>query len=194
MRFPSPPAIVKRWLTASPPREVSVHSPLPVSECARRLRAATTPRRAADYFTPGILRQAGYFQGSVAAGRVQLARYSDARRGSFPAWLDARLEPADDGGTVLTGTIGESPRAARSRPFVFGSQIVLNIGILVAGAALLVVAPSSASLAVVLIVMALSSFAWLEWVHRMTERMPRRRGEQLLGDVRAVLNSGEHRQ
>ena len=75
-----------------------MHSPLPVSECARRLRAATTPRRAADYFTPGILRQTGYFQGSVAAGRVQLARYSDARRGSFPAWLDARLEPAVTGG------------------------------------------------------------------------------------------------
>jgi len=77
---------------------------------------------------------------------------------------------------------------------VFGSQIVLNIGILVAGAALLVVAPSSASLAVVLIVMALGSFAWLEWVHKMAERMPRRKSEQLLQDVRAVLNSGEHRQ
>lgn len=194
MRFPSPPAIVKRWLTARPPREVSMHSLLPVSECARRLRVATTPRRAVDYFNPWMPRQTGpHFQGSVVAGWVHFARYSDARRGFFPAWLAARLEPAEDGGTALTGTIGESPRAARSRPFFVGGAIVGSIGLLVAGAALLVAVPSAASQAVVLIALALAYFASLEWLHRRAERMLGRSSELLLEDVRAVLNSGEQR-
>lgn len=194
MQFPSPRAIVKRWLSVSPPREVSVHSPLSASECVRRLSGATTPRRAADYFSPGIPRQAGpHFSGSVDAGRVQFARYSDARRGSFPAWLDARLEPANDGGIVLTGTIGESPRASRSRPFFVGGAIVVSVGLLVAGAALLVVVPSSASVAVFLIVMGLVYFAWLEVFNRMMERRLRRNSELLLEDLRAVITSGEQR-
>jgi hypothetical protein len=195
MQFPNPRAIVKRWLAASPLREVSVHSPLPVSECARRLSDATTPRRASDYFIPRIPRQTGpHFQGSVGVkGRVQLARYSEARRGSFPAWLDARLESANDGGAVLTGTIGESPRAARSRPFVFGGAIAVNVGIVVAGAVLLVVVPSSARVAVLLIVIGLGYLGWLEAFNRIMERRRGRNSELLLEDVRAVLNSGEQR-
>jgi hypothetical protein len=102
-------------------------------------------------------------------------------------------EPANDGGTILTGTIGESPRSAKSRPFVFGGAIAVNVGLLVAGTVLLAVMPSSAPVAVVLIAIALAYFAWLEAFNRMMERRIARNSELLLEDVRAVINSGEQR-
>jgi hypothetical protein len=142
-QFPGSLAIVNRWLTASPPARSLCTRPADIgvrTPTARRHHS----RRAADYFNPWIPRQTGpHFQGSVDAGRIQFTRYSDARRGSFPAWLDVRLEPAKDGGTALTGKIGESPRAARSRSYMFGGAIVVSAGILAAGAALLVAVPSS---------------------------------------------------
>jgi hypothetical protein len=67
MQFPSPRAIVKRWLTASPPREVSVHSPLPVSECARRLSDATTPDELRTTSFPGLSGRPGLTSKAVGA-------------------------------------------------------------------------------------------------------------------------------
>jgi hypothetical protein len=76
---------------------------------------------------------------------------------------------------------------------VFGGGIVVSVGILVAGAVLLVVVPSSAPAAVVLIALALAYLAWLEPFNRMMERRCGRNCELLLEDVRAVMNSGEQR-
>lgn len=175
------------WWPDYPSRQVCLSSPLPASECLHRLRDVTRlRRRTSGYFGVPAPVDAGIgFEGSVAQESVQLLRSADAR--FFPAWLDARLDTADERGTVLAGTVGLSPRARRSRPFVFIPVGVINVGLLLAGLTLLAV-PAQAP-AVNLIALALVSSlnqAFFCWASR---RAFERSANHLLRELRELLNS-----
>lgn len=96
------------WLRGEP---VILSSPYPAGECARRMAAVTTRRGFSWYLDA---RTAGVpdplFRGVVAASWISVARFRQASgRNSFVPWLQGRLEPSADGGTLVTGRVGPQP-------------------------------------------------------------------------------------
>jgi hypothetical protein len=90
---------------------VTVSSPHPPQECVRRLTKATTTRGRDRWYLDqktAVLPDP-LFRGEVKPERVHIADFETrdhSRHGPMPSWLDALIEPATDGGTTLTGTVG----------------------------------------------------------------------------------------
>src|SRR5258708_3329006 len=157
VRIVSPVLVIRKWLAGWPPRKVAIQSPLPASECLRRLAQATTPlRRTRSYFSLRFPKLAGpRFQGSVSQELIQVERDADVRRGFYPAELNARLDPADGGGTLLAGTVGLSQRGRKSRPLVLIPHCAITFGLSAPGLTLTPAPPPTLILRPPLILLAL---------------------------------------
>lgn len=113
-------------------RPVVLSSPVPPGECLRRLTAVTDSRgaswylgsRTADRPVPRLRGQAGPYG-------IFVARFPESSgRGSFTPWLDARLEPADGGGTRLTGMVGLHPSVRGLLPVLVVVWVLIAAGFL----------------------------------------------------------------
>jgi hypothetical protein len=91
-------------------RPVVVTSPHPPEECLRRLARVTTSRRDrwySDWRTATL--PDPLFQGELWPTGLRLALFDAVTAsvaGTNAAWLNARIDPAPEGGTTLTGTVG----------------------------------------------------------------------------------------
>lgn len=99
-------------------RAVEVTSPFPPGECVRRLAQVTTTRKEGWYLDPRTATRGDpLFHGTVEPSRVRIGSFTDTltRHGrENPVWLDARVDPGPDGGTVLAGTVGSRTAPANA--------------------------------------------------------------------------------
>jgi hypothetical protein len=88
-------------------RPVVVTSPHPPDECLRRLAKVTTYRRDrwySDWRTATL--PDPLFQGELWPSGLRLALFTANMARGYGAWFEARIDPAPEGGTTLTGTVG----------------------------------------------------------------------------------------
>src|SRR5258708_12971660 len=87
VRIVSPVLVIRKWLAGWPPRKVAIQSPLPASECLRRLAQATTPlRRTRSYFSLRFPKLAGpRFQARRTQELIPADRHPDLRPDFYPA-------------------------------------------------------------------------------------------------------------
>jgi hypothetical protein len=106
-------------------------SPYPPSECARRLAAVTTERGSTTWYLDpaNACKPAPRLRGTIHQSGILVARFEDAAgRNSFAPYLDARLVPGADGGTVVAGKIGMHPnsRAVGAVAVSFAGLVLLG--------------------------------------------------------------------
>jgi hypothetical protein len=142
MRLLSPLAEMRDWRGRFRPRPVVLSVPHPAGECLRRLALATAPHGSSTWYLDPVTLSGPRprLRGDATPSRVRVTRWRNKRsRISLTAWLDARLDPTGEGGTVLRGTIGPpgEARAARLAGLVLASVLGLAIaGIGVGGLAI----------------------------------------------------------
>jgi hypothetical protein len=76
-------------------------------ECLRRLAKVTTYRRDrwySDWRTATL--PDPLFQGELWPSGLRLALFTANMARGYGAWFEARIDPAPEGGTTLTGTVG----------------------------------------------------------------------------------------
>jgi hypothetical protein len=167
--------------------QVVLSSPHPVSESLQRLAEVTTSRRATDWYlhqwAPG--RPDPRFWGEVDQVRVRLTRFPD-RNTEFIPVLDARPGAAANGGTTLSGWVGDDNSAAFAILFSAAWFGVVTSALLGVGIALLV---SGHLIGLALAVAFPLPAAW--YVRAMLKnRQPRgRRISEFLESVNEVLGS-----
>jgi hypothetical protein len=114
-------------------RPVIVTSPHPPDECLRRLVKVTTYRRDrwySDWRTATL--PDPIFQGEVWPTGVRLALFTAVIAGSIGtpgAWLNARIDPAPEGGTTLTGTVGSPGATATAVMSLVALMIWFGVGV-----------------------------------------------------------------
>ncbi len=174
VRIVSPVLVIRKWLAGWPPRKVAIQSPLPASECLRRLAQATTPLRPR-------------FQGSVSQELIQVERDADVRRGFYPAELNARLDPADGGGTLLAGTVGLSQRGRKSRPLVLIPHCAITFGLSAAGITLIAATRSTRIVGATLILIAVVNILSLVFMEVASRRALENSSELLMKELTGLL-------
>ena len=106
-------ASVRSWSARTSPRPVVLSSPYPVEECLRRLAQVTTKRTTTSWYldTKTTVLPNPRFWGDISPSGITIVEFEDAseRAVSYSPQLCVRPEPAADGGTTLTGTIGMEP-------------------------------------------------------------------------------------
>jgi len=110
---------LRNWMERDMLRRVVVTSPHPPQECLRRLAEVTTGRKSdwhLDWRTATL--PDPLFHGAVGPPGVRIALFTEVTTGGpgtgVRAWFDAQVNPAPDGGTVLTGTVGSPSARARA--------------------------------------------------------------------------------
>lgn len=124
-----PRSLAGTWLTGGRPYPVVVVSPHPPAECLRRLSQVTTRKSAVGWYASP--RTAGHpeprLRGEASDWQVQVTRFTAHSGGP---WLIARPAPSPAGGTVLTGTIGQTPAAHRFIPVFTSCFMLLALGVI----------------------------------------------------------------
>jgi len=179
---------------AGRPGPVVLSSPYPVGECVQRMAAVTTRRGGTSWHLDPrtVGRPDPRFRGEVSASRILVARWAEvAGRNSFAPWLDARLEPAADGGARLTGTSGLHP-AVRAFRLVFAGVGGLTAAASLAGGISLLVSgdPGGLGPAVLIPLVMAALVAGHEVACR---RLPARQSGELIRDVSEVPGSAADR-
>ena len=191
MHVSSPASSLRGLLAALRPRPVVFSSPCPASECFRRLAAVTTRRGFTSWHldpqTAG--RPDPKLRGSLGASQISVARWKDAAgRGTFAPWLYARLQADPSGGTTLTGSIGLHPLVRALIPVFAVVGVLIALGGLAGGVALLVSGHIRGSLPDVLIPLFLGVFMVglnLAGLRSLERNLPR-----LIEEINAILGSG----
>jgi hypothetical protein len=123
------------WLASFGRRPVALSSPYPVAECLERLAAVTTSRgRTGWYIDPRTVgRPDPLFKGELYPSRTRLTRFAaTGGRNRLDTMLEVRLDPAADGGTALSGWIGERAGAFQATLFSVVGCLV-SLGLLATG-------------------------------------------------------------
>jgi hypothetical protein len=99
---------LRNWVERDRLRPVVVTSPHPQEECLRRLAKVTTGRKSGWYLDSRTATLPDpLFHGEVGPSAIRIMRFHEVNRRNGPsAWFEARPDPALEGGTTLTGTVG----------------------------------------------------------------------------------------
>ncbi len=120
-------------ITRDKRRPVVVTSPHSPDECLRRLAKVTTYRRDrwySDWRT--ATRPDPLFQGELWPSGLRLALFTEEMAGitgGYGARFEARIDPASEGGTTFTGTIGSPGSAATAVMSLVVLMIVCGLGV-----------------------------------------------------------------
>jgi hypothetical protein len=182
------PPPLPAWLGIYGRRPVVLSSPHPQGECLQRLAKVTTSRGPASWYLD--TKTAGHpdprLRGTVSPAQIRVARWEVARRNdNAVAWLDARLMPSADGGTVVTGLIKPSPGTA-AFPVITAIACLISLGILATGIAQLALGRISGIAPTVLSPI---PAALLAAVNTQGRRSLRRETTKLIEEVNGILDS-----
>jgi hypothetical protein len=137
MRLLSVGTGIRRWLGGLRTQPVVLSSECPPGDCAARLVRVTAQRGLGVWYRDpqNYLYHRGdpRLLGTVDAGHVSVVHYPEgAGRNSFAPLLQGQLQPAADGGTTLTGTIGLHPAVGVGLPVmavVWGAVVLVPFAV-----------------------------------------------------------------
>jgi hypothetical protein len=171
------------------PRPAQFCSPYPPGECARRLAAVTTKRGSTTWYLDpaNACKPAPRLRGTIDQSGILVARFEDATgRNSFAPYLDARLVPGADGGTVVTGRIGMHPNGQAVGAVALGFGALLLLGALAGGISQLA-AGHLRGLPFVLLPIVLGAF--IAAINLAGRRSLEHNTPKLIGEINAILAS-----
>jgi hypothetical protein len=174
------------WQRSHP---VVLSSPFPAGECVRRLAAVTTRRSAAFWYLDSrtALRPDPRLRGEISLAQISVVLFPGGGKNSYRPRLDVRLEPAAEGGTMLTGTVGMQPGARTAGRVINAVAALILLGFVAGGVSRLVAGHIDGLVLALLAPAVAIALAWgLEaaGVRSLRQDIP-----QLLGEVNEILGS-----
>jgi hypothetical protein len=135
------PASARSRAARTRPRPVVLSSPYPVDECLQRLAQVTTKRRPTSWYldTRTALLPSPRFWGDVSPSGISIVQFEDASgKVSYSPQLCIWPEPAAEGGTTLTGTIGMEQGSKDGMQIGTGCMGLICLGFIAGGIVTLV--------------------------------------------------------
>lgn len=168
---------------------VAISSPHPPAECLRRIANLTSRRGHTWYLdshTAGL--PDPRFRGAVGPSWFSVARFSETLgRNSFVPWVAVQVQPNEEGGSALTGTVG-LVRAVRVVMLVIAaSGGLILLASLTTGMALLASGHLGKSIPFVLIPLAIGCLAVLVMIRGL--RSLARDTSKVVHDVSDALDA-----